>query len=199
MNCPHTVKCLRNSSWIQVEFGMICPSAPLKTKNGTWKCKHWDAHCLSQVATRMTLFTLSLISLIPNVTFICHHEPAFWRGGASQYKLSTSTYCWWFRNPAFTSWGWWFIHVYSIIYTFLYISGGWEWDFWTMPQKERMAVDFFFTRRYGAEIINISWQTGGNRNCLGGFSPIGTTWLAVTTYTWNPKMSNEKRAIWLVG
>ena len=44
------------------------------------ECRHWDARCLSQdaiVATRMTFFTLSLI---PNVSFICHHEPAFWRG-----------------------------------------------------------------------------------------------------------------------
>ena len=32
----------------------------------------------------------------------------------------------WFRNPAFTSWGWKF---YKVFYN---IPGGWEWDFWTI-------------------------------------------------------------------
>ena len=36
-----------------------------------------------------------------------------------------------------------------------------------MSQKERI-LSTSFSRRYGAEIIKISGQTGGNRNCQGG-------------------------------
>ena len=33
-------------------------------------------------------------------------------------------HCWWFRNPAVTSWGWYRVSVYPIISRVLYISGG---------------------------------------------------------------------------
>ena len=43
------------------------------------------------------------------------------------HVLTIISYCWWFRNPAFTSWGWQFIHSFTGFYTSLVVQ-----DFWTI-------------------------------------------------------------------
>ena len=61
-------------------------------------------------------------------------EPGFLRGGWLGVFLSYSPYCWWFRNPAFTSWGKGSLTMFnplSIGWT-IHPTGGWEWDFWTI-------------------------------------------------------------------
>ena len=48
----------------------------------------------------------------------------YWKG------RGRSTCCWWFRNPAVTSWGEGSLSHY--LQGFSTIPGGWEWDFWTI-------------------------------------------------------------------
>ena len=42
--------------------------------------------------------------------------------------LRVESFCWWFKNPAITSWYGSFLHYLRQV---IYIPGGWPWDFWT--------------------------------------------------------------------
>ena len=49
------------------------------------------------------------------------------------YLLLVNPYCWWFRNPAITSWmlvG--FSRYPSIHKSLIHPTGGWPWDFWAI-------------------------------------------------------------------
>ena len=60
-------------------------------------------------------------------------------GGSHWESFGTCVnwYCWWFRNPAITSWN----GKTSYYFTgFFYMPGGWEWDFWTINSMVQSLV-----------------------------------------------------------
>ena len=58
---------------------------------------------------------------------------------------TVTRYYWWFRNPAITSWGWYFFPFF--ITAFIPPNGGWPWDFWTINSTENISGLFNNSQR----------------------------------------------------
>ena len=67
------------------------------------------------------------------------------------------SYYWWFRNPAFTCWGWYFIPLFIGV---LYIPGGFDAGFLKHQQYLELTHGYFFTQHLD------SWNAPDWSNCL---------------------------------
>ena len=88
----------------------------------------------------------------------------------------SKSYCWWFRNPAITSWGIGSLSHY--LQRFSTIQGGWEWDFWTINR---------YVKIYSPKVLK-SWP-------LGWVSFFVFTFLFATSEFWHNSHRAQNSAV----
>ena len=81
----------------------------------------WLAEHLWETATFTDAFFFPILSVPWNFSNVKLVPIGF--GNNRLYQWTEASYCWWFRNPAFPSWGW---VVYPIADRVLYIIAGGE-------------------------------------------------------------------------